>query len=611
MLLLVVHAHRAAHGDDRRDPVEPRQRLALVELDAHQGRSALPEHVLVDAGRLAADVLEDEDLPNGVGHQSDTGSCRLGPADSSASSSSSAARRIAIRSTTGALASGSTTLVRSAPRRSPHRASPLGLARLLHRVQDDPDQDVDHDERGDHHEADEVHPRPRVHGHPCVHVDREVLEREHDEERQHRPADVPPLLGELVAEQRPAHHPVDEEEHSGREPDREERRNAPPDARQQHAEVGEQADDPDDACQAREAQERRGLPDARDEGDRDDDEVEDVPAVAEEVPRPSPVGPDAEAELDDEHDEAEVVDESELVAVTLVDARVGLETEHRRVRDDHDEDRRREPVRLDDAGETVGDAHRDGAGLPENAYVPATCGSRYAAEGLPAGVKIPSTASSRVGVGVLDDVHLARAEPERDAGRERLRRRRRCGAGPPRGGSRRSRRRGGSATAPSPAGCSRRTSSPASTRCAGRGAPGTTALRSPGPARRGRARRPARSRPSARAGRCRRRASMRTQSRPSAPATSAAGSRRPARGPRRRRETGSSPSEPQPVVDEEERVVRVVGQVQGRPPARAGARRARAASSRSGGTSVPPLDAAARFGLRFRRDARRDASEGA
>ena len=60
-------------------------------------------------------------------------------------------------------------------------------------------------------------------------------------------------------------------------------------------------------------------------------------------------------------------------------------------------------------------------GLPENAYEPATCGSRYAAEGLPAGVKIPSTASSASALRVLDDVHLARAKPERDAGRERLR----------------------------------------------------------------------------------------------------------------------------------------------------------------------------------------------
>ena len=104
-------------------------------------------------------------------------------------------------------------------------------------------------------------------------------------------------------------------------------------------------------------QERRRLPNAREEGDRDDDEVEDVPAVAEEVPRPAPVGADAERELDDEHDEAEVVDEIELFAVALVDSRIGLEPEHRRIRDDHDEDRRREPVRLDDAGEAVGDAH--------------------------------------------------------------------------------------------------------------------------------------------------------------------------------------------------------------------------------------------------------------
>ena len=40
----------------------PGQRLALVELDALQAGAALAQDVLVDARRLAGDVLEDEDV---------------------------------------------------------------------------------------------------------------------------------------------------------------------------------------------------------------------------------------------------------------------------------------------------------------------------------------------------------------------------------------------------------------------------------------------------------------------------------------------------------------------------------------------------------------------
>ncbi len=67
MLVLVVDAHRPTHRDDRVDPVEARrQDLSLVELDAMQRGAALFEHVFEDAGWLARDVLEDEDVHDGV-----------------------------------------------------------------------------------------------------------------------------------------------------------------------------------------------------------------------------------------------------------------------------------------------------------------------------------------------------------------------------------------------------------------------------------------------------------------------------------------------------------------------------------------------------------------
>jgi hypothetical protein len=60
ILGLVVHAHRAAHGDDHVELSPIGKGLALVELDAMDRRSALAQDVLVDAGGLAGDVLEDE-----------------------------------------------------------------------------------------------------------------------------------------------------------------------------------------------------------------------------------------------------------------------------------------------------------------------------------------------------------------------------------------------------------------------------------------------------------------------------------------------------------------------------------------------------------------------
>jgi hypothetical protein len=61
-LLLIVDAHRPAHRNDRVELTPVGERIAFIELEAVDLRSALEEHVLVHAGRLTGDVLEDEDL---------------------------------------------------------------------------------------------------------------------------------------------------------------------------------------------------------------------------------------------------------------------------------------------------------------------------------------------------------------------------------------------------------------------------------------------------------------------------------------------------------------------------------------------------------------------
>jgi hypothetical protein len=59
--ILLVSPHRAAHGDDSGVSAPVRERIALVDLDAIERRSPSQELVLEGRGRLAGDVLEDEE----------------------------------------------------------------------------------------------------------------------------------------------------------------------------------------------------------------------------------------------------------------------------------------------------------------------------------------------------------------------------------------------------------------------------------------------------------------------------------------------------------------------------------------------------------------------
>ena len=84
----------------------------------------------------------------------------------------------------------------------------LGLVDLLHRVDDDREQDVDHQERGEQ-DVGRRSPRRRVDLLAALEVLGPVLEREDLEQAEQRFADVAPLLRILLVEQDPAHHPVD------------------------------------------------------------------------------------------------------------------------------------------------------------------------------------------------------------------------------------------------------------------------------------------------------------------------------------------------------------------------------------------------------------------
>ena len=90
-------------------------------------------------------------------------------------------------------------------------AGELHLARLVQRVDDHADQDVQQQERRHQHERDVVDERPLRDLEALVDHVRQALQREQHEQGEHRVADVAPVLGELVAERQPADHAVDEQ----------------------------------------------------------------------------------------------------------------------------------------------------------------------------------------------------------------------------------------------------------------------------------------------------------------------------------------------------------------------------------------------------------------
>ena len=115
------------------------------------------------------------------------------------------------------------------------------------------------------------------------------------------------------------------------------------------------ANDPHHSREAREPQQRRVLAEGGYEGRADHDQVEHVPAAAEEVLRAAAVRGEAEQQLGHEDAEEDVVQQLQRAAGVAVDLLVGLEPKDRGVGQDHQGDEVGEGVRLDDAVAGLGE----------------------------------------------------------------------------------------------------------------------------------------------------------------------------------------------------------------------------------------------------------------
>ena len=227
------------------------------------------------------------------------------------------------------------------------RAVQLDRPGLLHRVDDDPDEQVEDQKRRDQDVGDVEQQRPVRELLAALDVDGEVLERQQHEHRHHRLADVLEVGGVVVVEDDPADHPVDVDEQQGDRGQARDARDRPADRDGQHAQVRQQPNRAHDAQQSHQPQQRGVLADARHEARRDDDEVEDVPAAADELARAVGEGGHAQGELDHEEPEDDPVGKAQLAPDRGVDRLVGLEAERHGVDRDDREHQRVEPRRLD------------------------------------------------------------------------------------------------------------------------------------------------------------------------------------------------------------------------------------------------------------------------
>jgi hypothetical protein len=92
----------------------------------------------------------------------------------------------------------------------------VGRAGLFHRVEHDADEQVEDEEARNDRVADEEQDRPAGQLHAHRDVVGQVLQRQHDEHRQHRVADVSIARGVVLGEEHPADHPVDVDQQHGR-----------------------------------------------------------------------------------------------------------------------------------------------------------------------------------------------------------------------------------------------------------------------------------------------------------------------------------------------------------------------------------------------------------
>ena len=186
---------------------------------------------------------------------------------------------------------------------------------LLHRVDDDPDEEVEDKEGCQQDVRDEEGNRKGGDGLSLLKIGGEVLERQEDEQGQHRPAYRAPGLRQVFAEDGPPDHPVHEHEQEDEHDHAEQRRDGLDHGPHEDTNVGQEADQPGDPSEAQQAKQLSLLPYARDQNSPDDHEVEHVPPAAEEVGWIPSVRGEPQNQLTEEHGVEDLVEPDQDRAV--------------------------------------------------------------------------------------------------------------------------------------------------------------------------------------------------------------------------------------------------------------------------------------------------------
>ncbi len=156
------------------------------------------------------------------------------------------------------------------------------LVGLLERGEHHPDQQVRQQVAGGDHVGHVVEDRPLGHLPPGLERVGDPVQRQQQEQRQHRLPHRPVPLREGVPEHHPAEHRVAvQQKHRDQQKTRQPGKTAP-DPDEDHPQAREEPERPDDPGQPQQPQQRHVLPDAGQQRRHHDPQIEQVPPVPEE-----------------------------------------------------------------------------------------------------------------------------------------------------------------------------------------------------------------------------------------------------------------------------------------------------------------------------------------
>ena len=210
---------------------------------------------------------------------------------------------------------------------------------LVHAVHHDADEEVQHDHRADEDEADEVGRRREGRGllRGVVHVP-PVVERDHLEKREQGGSEISEMDGGRLAKHVNARDGIDVEDQPQQQSHVTDGTEALDKRADEELQLRQGCDEPQEAQGADEAQHRGKRPADWEHADRDNEEIEDIPAIAEVIQRAASMGEKLQHDLNDEDGENRDIEEVQERAVAGDECAIRLHAGEDARKEDGDND---------------------------------------------------------------------------------------------------------------------------------------------------------------------------------------------------------------------------------------------------------------------------------